>query len=150
MATLLAASCQPSSNFTNDEKTALAADVRQTLGNYYRDIRKLGLTAEFNYLDRSADFYWVPPGYGSALSYDSVASILKQIAPKFRLIENRFDTLRIVPLSKEPATYTARSHSTMTDTAGHTTSISLIESGVLIKRANGWKLLSGQTAVLQN
>jgi hypothetical protein len=36
----------------------------------------------------------------------------------------------------------------MSDTSGKTSSFSLIESGVLIKREDGWKLLSGQTSII--
>jgi hypothetical protein len=120
----------------------------QTLDSYYNDIRKLGLTAEFKYLDNSSEFFWVPPGYSDAIAYDSVVTILKQNAPKYKSIDNSFDTLRIIPLSRELATYTGRLHSTMTDTADRIITFSLVETGILIKRPDGWKLLNGQTTIL--
>lgn len=133
---------------TQSQKTALTQEITQTLNNYYSDIKQHGLTAEFAYLDSSEDFFWVPPGYSVALSYDSVAAVLKQNAPKFKSIENSFDTLRINIISNELATYTGRLHSTMIDTLGKSSTFSLVETGVMIKRKNGWKLLSGQTALL--
>jgi hypothetical protein len=36
----------------------------------------------------------------------------------------------------------------MTDTAGKTTVIHLLETGVMIYRKNGWKLYHGQTSML--
>jgi hypothetical protein len=141
-------SCRQSTPLTETEKTSIVLEVRQTLDNYYNDIRKSGLTAEFKYLDNSSEFFWVPPGYSSSISYDSVATVLKQNAPKYNSIDNSFDTLRIVPLSKELATYTGRLHSTMTDTSGKVMTFSLVETGVLIKRKDGWKLLNGQTSIL--
>ncbi|HEV8286104.1 MAG TPA: nuclear transport factor 2 family protein [Chitinophagaceae bacterium] len=134
---------------TKDEEKAMIDTIQKTFRNYYNDLKTLGLTAEFKYLDSSSNFFWVPPGYPSAISYDSVATILKQNAAFFKSIDNRFEDLRIIPLSKELATYTARLHSTMTDTTGNTSNISLVETGVLIKRKDGWKLLSGQTAVIK-
>ena len=141
-------SCRPEASLTQQERQAISKAVRQTMHDYYADIRKNGSTAEFKYLDSSADFFWAPPGYSSAISYDSVAAVLKQAAPLFRSIDNQLDTLRIIPLSRELATYTARIHSTMIDTGGKESVISLIETGLFIKRRDGWKLLSGQTAVI--
>jgi len=124
--------------------------IRQTLDDYVKDVKSGGLTAEFKYLDSSVDFFWVPPGYQSAISYDSVASVLKQNAPKFKLVDNSYDSLRIIPLTRNLASYTARVSSTMTDTAGVVSKTSLVETGILIRRKDGWKLLNGQTAVIKN
>lgn len=141
-------SCRQPGPLTENERTNIIKDVQITLDNYYNDIRKSGLTAEFKYLDNSSDFFWVPPGYSSSISYDSVAAVLKQSASKFKFVNNTFDTLQIIPLNKELATYTGRLNSTMTDTVDKTITYSLVETGVLIKRQDGWKLLSGQTTIL--
>lgn len=141
-------SCVQPITFTDNEKAIVIEDVRMTLADYYADIRKSGLMAEFNYLDSSSDFFWVPPGYTTPLSYDSVAAVLIQNAPLYRSINNSFDTLHIIPLGKELATYTGRLSSTMTDTSGKTMIFSMVETGVLIRRQNGWKLLHGQTTLL--
>jgi hypothetical protein len=134
------------SHLTANEREEIVATIRETLNNYYRDVKTSGLTAEFKYLDNSSDFFWVPPGYSTAISIDSVVSVLKQNAPLFKTINNSFDTLSIIPLSAEFATYTARISSVMTDTTSKMSSLSLIETGVLIKRTDGWKLLCGQTS----
>lgn len=141
-------SCKQSSSLTESEKLSIVHDVQATLQNYHSDIRKSGLTAEFTYLDSSADFFWVPPGYDHFLSYDSVAKILTQNAPMFRAVDNSFETLHIVPLSKELATYTGCVKSSMTNLADTTHVYWLMETGVLIKRDGAWKLLSGQTNLL--
>ncbi len=145
---LLLVSCTPATPLTDHEKTAIIQEVKQTLTNYYRDIKANGLTAEFNYLDNSADFYWVPPNYSTPITYDSVVTVLKQNAPKFKLVDNFFETLRIFPLNTTLATYYGRIRSSMTDTSGNTSSFLLLETGILIKRKEGWKLLSGQTKVV--
>jgi hypothetical protein len=147
-AALIIISCQISISLTEDEKALIVKDVRVTLDNYYTDIRKSGLTAEFKYLDNSPDFFWVPPGYSIPISYDSVANILNQNAPRYKSIFNSFDTLNIIPLSREYVTYTGRLRSTMTDTTDNTMTFSLVETGVLVKRQDEWKLLSGQTSIL--
>lgn len=124
-------------------------EVRTTLNKYFEAIKEKGLTGEFDYLDNSEDFFWVPPGYASALSYDSVASILSANAPAFASIENRWEKLQIQPLNTTIATYTGQVHSTMIDTSGNKTEMQMIESGVVIKRADGWKLLNGQSRTME-
>jgi len=143
----LAVACSQSESLTETERIEIVLEAKQTLNNYYNDIRQEGLKAEFRYLDNSKEFFWVPPGYSSPISFDSVAAILNQNAPLFKSIDNSFDTLNIIPLSKELVTYTGRLQSAMIDTAGQSTTITLMETGILIKRKDGWKLLSGQTSV---
>jgi hypothetical protein len=123
-------------------------DVRATLESYHKDVRRSGLKAEFDYLDNSDHFSWTPPGYTFSIPYDSVATILNQDAEKYTSIDNSFDTLRITPLSEEYASYTGRLSSRITDTSGFTAVVSLVETGLMIKRPDGWKLLNGHTSIL--
>lgn len=145
---LIILSCAPK-KLTETEKTEIIADVRSTFDNFYDDIRRFGLTAEFRYLDNSPEFFWVPPGYSEAISYDSVAAVLKRDASKYMLVDNSLHTLRVIPVSKEYAVYTGRLTSIITDHTGMTTTFSLVETGMMVKRHDGWKLLSGQTSVLE-
>jgi hypothetical protein len=145
---LMAISCNQSSPLTTEEGKQVTDSVSVMLHNYYNDIKTNGLTAEFKYLDNSPDFFWVPPGYSAAISFDSVATVLKQSAPSLKSIDNSFESLRIIPLDRNIATYTARIRSMVMDTAGKVSTFSLVESGVVIKRKDGWKLLSGQTSIV--
>lgn len=148
---LIVSACQQKKAAMSDEaKADVVTEVRQTLNNYLAAVKRDGLTAEFDYLDHSSDFFWVPPGYNSPISYDSVAAFLRTSASLFKSVENSFDTLRIIPLTEELATYTAKLRSVMTDTSGNVTSIKLIETGVVIKRNDRWKLLSGQTSLIDS
>ncbi len=141
--------CSCESGLSQKEEKAVITEVQTTLSDYHRDIRESGLLAELKYLDSTSDFFWVPPGYASAISYDSVFKVLMQNAGNFRLIDNSFEKLDIYPISKTVATYTGRLKSVMSDHFGKIDSIKLIESGVMIKRREGWKLLSGQTSILK-
>ena len=142
---LLLVACRHSSLTERDK---IIRDVRATLENYHRDIKRAGLKAEFDYLDNSEHFSWTPPGYTFAIPYDSVATILNMNAGKFASVDNSFDTLRITPLSDELASYTGRLSSRVTDTSGITAIVSLVETGLMIKRPDGWKLLNGHTSIL--
>jgi hypothetical protein len=141
-------SCTKPAVFSSEEAEAIRYTVSETLRNYYQDVAREGLLAEFKYLDHSSDFFWVPPGFDSAISYDSVATILRQNAGKYKSINNSFSTLKIIPLSKDIALYTGRLRSVMIDTSGASLEADLLESGTLIRRLDGWKLLAGQTTLV--
>jgi hypothetical protein len=143
----MAACEQEPLSMTETDKRLIRENVKQTLNNYYADVKKYGLEAEFNYLDSSSNFFWVPPGYTSPISYAQVATILKQNARNYKMVDNSFDTLQIVPLTSRLATYTGRLRSTVTDTLGKTITYMLVESGTVIKRKKTWKNLSGQTTL---
>lgn len=141
-------SCRQSSELTASEKREISEEVHTMLGHYFEDMNKEGLLSEFRYLDNSSDFFWVPPGYSTSISYDSVAVILKATAPSLRSIDYKWETLRIIPLSAGLATFTGIIQGVITDTTGTVTKLRLIETGTVIRRKSGWKLLNGQTAIL--
>jgi hypothetical protein len=139
---------QKSHNLSREVRASIVQEVEKGFKNYFAAVRRGGLTAELDYLDDSADFFWVPPGYDQPISYDSVVAVLNSSAERYRLIENIMDSLHVVPLSLDLASYSARIRSTMHDTAGQTTTLHLVESGIVVRRNETWKLLSGQTTVI--
>ncbi|TNE50291.1 MAG: hypothetical protein EP344_17410 [Bacteroidetes bacterium] len=139
---------QPDTRLTPDQKTAITEAVKTMFDRYFQAIRENGLTAEFDYLDASDDFFWVPPGYTSALTYDSVRTILIDNAGAFHRIDYRWDQVQVHPLSPDLAAYTGIVSGTLQDTTGHTTRLHMTESGVVIRRLDGWKILCGQSAHL--
>jgi len=140
--------CSKSDELSIEQKDEIRNEVRGMFDQYHSAIGKEGLTGEFAYLDNSADFFWVPPAYTSALDYDSVKTILEANSKGFQSIEFHWDTLSVSPLSKTIANYSGIVKGVMTDTAGVKLPVAIIESGTVIKRNDGWKLLSGQSAVL--
>jgi hypothetical protein len=141
-------SCKDDNELTENDKKKISADVIKTLHRYHEDINKSGLTAEIKYFDNSPNFFWVPPGYGSPINYDSVVNILTLNAPAFKSVNNSFVTLKVFPLTRNYITYTATIQSHLSDTMGMNPNNLLLETGVMIKRPDGWKLLNGQTAVV--
>ena len=140
--------CRQSAELSASEKMAVSEEVRTMLGRYFEDMNKEGLLSEFRYLDNSPDFFWVPPGYTTSISYDSVAVVLKATVLTLRTIDYKWETLRIIPLSAELATFTGIIQGVIIDTTGTVTKLRLIETGTVIRRQSGWKLLNGQTAIL--
>jgi hypothetical protein len=141
-------SCNPKQSSDNLDKTLVTSEVKAMFDNYHNDIKAGGLTAEFKYLDQSNEFFWVPPGYTSALSYDSVRAILENNSKLYLVIDFHWDTLQIFPLTNSIASYSGIVEGTMTDTSGVKSTVRIIESGTVIKSIDGWKLLNGQSAAL--
>ncbi len=145
---LLFISCkQALPTLTDEQKGEIVLEVKETLDNYYADIKSGGLTSEFNYLDNSKDFYWTPPGYTAPISFDSVSTILKMNAPNYKEVDNSFESLSIEAITIDSAFYSGKIKSIITDTSGTPITMYLTEKGKLIKRKDGWKLLSGETTL---
>ncbi len=123
-------------------------EVAKMFDEYHRAIAKDGLLGEFSFLDTSANFFWVIPGYNSAIGIDSVKAILTATAPMFSEVHFHWQTLDIFPLSNTLANFTGITKGSMKDTSGVDSQVSIVESGTVIKRKDGWKLLSGQSANL--
>ncbi len=147
---LLFNACQQSENLKQSDKERISKDIKIMLEDYHTDINRGGLMAEFKYLDESDDFFWVPPGYTSPLNYDSVKTILTANAKGLESVQFSWNTLKVFPLSHTIANYTGIVNGAMKDTSGIVNSMRIIESGTLVKRSTGWKLLNGQSAVLES
>lgn len=145
---LLLLSCNQSDR-QNTDTNSVQSEIKSAIDNYYNDIRKEGLLAELKYMDSSSQFFWVPPGYLNYAGYDSIAAAIRRNAPLFQSVNNRYDSLLIVPLTDEYANFVMRTVSTIIDVAGNETKAAFIESGVMVKRKGEWKFLSGQTSVLE-
>lgn len=145
---LLATACNTTIQEPPFDKGKATSEIEQMLIDYHSEINKEGLLAEFKFLDSSNQFYWVPPGYESALSYDSVRSILIQNAKTLKFVTFEWQSLKVFPLKHDIGSYTGIVHGKMTDTAGLFSEMQIIASGTVIRREDGWKLLNGQSALL--
>ena len=129
---------------------AIEIEVREMFNAYDDSVRKKGIEGEFFFLDKSEAFYWVPPGHKYALHYDSISRILKEYAPNFKYINNSWDTLEVLPLSDEYASFNGVINSYAISSNNDTTITKLSETGLVVKRKTGWKFLNGQTVVVGN
>ena len=127
------------------QKEIIVSEVHLMFDDYHTAIKKEGLKSEFKYLDSSSNFFWVPPGYSAPLSYDSVQSILLINAKGINSIEFTWDTLQVFPLTNSIASYSGVVNGVMIDTSNTQSTFKIIESGTVIKRKTGWKLLNGQS-----
>lgn len=124
-------------------------EVWDFLHDYQEAMNTEGLMSEFRFLDSTNAFYWVPPGYTSVLNFDSVRTILIATAPTLSQINNRWDYLNVYPLNDTLANYTGKLVMEHQDTSGNINQAELLETGLVVQRKNGWKILSGQSSVVQ-
>ncbi len=130
------------------DKEKVEKEIRQMFNAYFNDMNTKGLSSEFKYLDSSKDFFWVPPGFTKHLTFKEVEPIIRKNAALMKNMKNEFESLTVFPISNELATYTGIVVAQYDDTTNITHNYKLIESGTLIKREDGWKLLSGQSRQL--
>ena len=142
-------SCAPKAVETNDPAALVRQEAEKMLHQYAADVNAEGFIAEFKYLDTSDRFSWHPPGFETAINYDSVAAILKKNVVIYPKVYVQYNSLNIIPTDKETAMYSGDVTVVTTDVEGRLDTMHLLEKGTLIKRADGWKLLSGKT-VLNN
>ena len=144
---LATSACQTPDTLTEADKQRVTAEVDSMLHAYLDAMREGGLEAEFPYLDSTDAFFWVPPGYESWISFDSVEAVLRATAPTLHSTDYLWQSLRIDPISLDRAIYTGRLSGALTDTSGQVTNVSIVETGTVIRREDGWKLLNGQSRV---
>ena len=144
---LATSACQTPDTLTEADKQRVTAEVDSMLHAYLDAMREGGLEAEFPYLDSTDAFFWVPPGYESWISFDSVEAVLRATAPTLRSTDYLWQSLRIDPISLDRAIYTGRLSGALTDTSGQVTNVSIVETGTVIRCEDGWKLLNGQSRV---
>jgi len=106
-------------------------EVTDMLNQYHDAMRIGGLEAEFDYLDQSDEFFWIPPGFDQAIDYDSVATILRATDQTLQSIVLEWDTLKVNPINDSLAQYYGRLTSTTIDTAGTEYVALLVESGLI-------------------
>lgn len=132
------------------DAATIEKEVKEMFLAYDDSVRKLGINGEFFFLDNSDQFYWVPPGYKYALHYDSIARILHEFAPQYKYIDNSWDDLQIMALSEKYASFNGLINSYIITIDNDTIITKLSETGIVVKRENDWKFLSGQTVIVGN
>lgn len=139
--------CEPRTRPTFDDvaKAKVIEAATATLHAYYSAICKQGLAAEFEFLDSSDAFFWIPSGSTLAWDYDSVAITIRQNATFLDTVCLTWTQLEVAALAPDTAAYSGELHSWSRATSGDTTIADLLESGLLIYRDGKWWLHSGQT-----
>ena len=142
---LVPVGCAEKSKEVNEDQTT--KEVREMLHQYYADVKKEGLLAELKYLDSTDNFYWHPPGFESAISYDSIRTLLTRSAGFFKTVDNRWDSLTITPIDEAKAHYKGQIHSVIMDTLGNENVVLLHEEGLVVKKNGKLILQSGKTTI---
>ena len=140
---IFAGCCSKTISDRHDDRATQSA--RKMLESYSADINSEGFLAEFKYLDSSEHFWWLPPGFDSPITYDSVAAILKRNAVLFPKVNVKYDSLQLLPAGSSTVIYKGDVTVILTDTTGRMDTTYLKEDGKIVRRPGGWKLMCGKT-----
>lgn len=141
--------CNHSPRFDDKAKQEVGSDVAATLHAYHVAICERGLLAEFAYLDSSEDFHWLPPGSAADWGFDSVARAIRVNAALLAETCGRWKHLEVYPIAWDTARYQGELEIKSRLVTGDTMTQRLKENGVMVRRADGWKLLSGKTEMME-
>lgn len=137
-----------STQLHSNQKKRIIKEVQDALNENFADIKKYGFVGEINHLYNSPDFYWIPPRQTTAISYDSIVTILRKSTPFHKEVISTWDSLHILPITKNVASYSGKYNSVYTYTNDKKASFRIMETGVIIKKKGKWLLLNGHTSSL--
>lgn len=123
-------------------------EVEAMLHQYHGDLGERGMMAEFEYLDSSEQFFWRPPDRKSHIDFDSVKTLITQASKNMKSVHFNWDTLKVIPLSDEIATYSGIISSEMVTRDDQKIEAQMIETGTVIWRDSSWKLINGHASHL--
>ena len=92
---MLAGCSKPCVEWSQSEKEKAETGARKMLEDYFADVNKKGLSAEFDYLDNSGSFTWIPPGGDLPISYDSVKTMIQKAGEQSFNVDNHWESLHV-------------------------------------------------------
>lgn len=101
--------------------------------------------AVMSHLDTSRNFFWIYPPDTVPVTREIFAEVLRWEFDMNNPIRYKWDTIQVIPLSSDLAYYQGRGHKVETDTSKIEHVVIGFQSAIVIRREEGWKLLSGQT-----
>ena len=137
--------CQQKIEFTDAQRVVIRDSVTQLKYRVWDEIRAKHLEAALNLFDDSPDFFWVFAPDTTMVSYDVFVARLKGAFRDYRSIDVVWDRMHVEPLTNEYAEYTGKYHATYTDASGKIFKATGLETGIVVHRSSGWKILNGQT-----
>lgn len=141
---IVLSACQPQVGSSFDHESVVE-DATEMLHDYHEAMNKDGLMAEVHYLDSSEQFFWVPPGEVTKMNYDKVMEVLAQASQDDRFMRFSWRDLYVDALSDDVAVYSGTVQFESINEHGDQYFSYILETGTLVKRFDGWKLLCGQS-----
>jgi hypothetical protein len=142
-------SCSERTNLSTTEYDKIKREIEAALHKNFETIAAEGWIGELKALDDSRQFSWVPPGKYAPINYDSMKSVLQRATMTIEKTELAWIELYVKPISQTLATYSGRYSSRYTMKSGKVAEFTMAESGTVIRKKNGWKLISGQTFLIR-
>ena len=140
-------SCDQEAKLTNDQKYEIINSVKKSQEQFCLDYEAEDFDAVMSHLDTSRNFFWIYPPETVPVTREIFAEVLKREFEMNNPIKFIWDTIQVVPLSSDLAYYQGRFHRVETDTSEIEQVGITFVSAIVIRREEGWKLLSGQNCL---
>jgi len=110
------------------------------------DLNTDGIQSQLKYLDNSDKFQYTFLNSGKIYDYEELKKQLEISSSTDYKVNLSFDEFKITPLSDKLVSYSLIL-SGYERIDGQNSDISLVETGTLIRRNDGWKIINAQTTV---
>ena len=137
--------CQQQATLTQSQRAAIRDSVTQLKYRVWDEVRAKHFEGTLNCFDDSPEFFWVFTPDTTIILHDVFVAMLKGAFQDYRSIDVVWDRIHVEPLTNQYAVYTGKYHVTYIDTSGKVFKAIGVETGIVVHRPTGWKILNGQT-----
>jgi ketosteroid isomerase-like protein len=140
---LISVACQPSTTgLTDDQKTAIAEEIRQGFDSYAAAVRQLNQDAVLSMFQQSDDFTFAENG-AVFRAWSALADLVHRSWPLYASVQDfEWGELHIQVLAPSVASVTTTFDFAGTDTTGVQVSVNGTALYVWLKTDSGWKIVT--------
>jgi hypothetical protein len=143
---LLAFTCgEKPLTLSDNDKSDIVKAVKDMTSKYFMDFYTHNVDSVLRHYDTSACFFWAITPDTIAMKRSAMVTMHRHAVKDYTKFEGYWSDMRVEPLTNELAMYHGTYHVLTEDKDGHIGKIMGVETGIMIKREDGWKYLAGQT-----
>lgn len=128
-----------------EEKSEIVKAVKDMTANYFRDFYTRSIDTVLSHYDTSSSFFWAITPDTIALKRSAMVTMHRHALKDYTKFDGYWSNIKVEPLTNELAMYHGTYHVNTEDKSGKKGTITGVETGVMVKREDGWKYLAGQT-----
>ncbi|MCU0373181.1 MAG: nuclear transport factor 2 family protein [Ignavibacteria bacterium] len=129
----------------DSERAEIVEAVKSMTSRYFEDFHANNVDTVLRHYDTSACFFWSITPDTIALKRSAMVTMHRHAIKDYAKFEGYWSNIQVEPLTKELAMYHGTYHVNTEDKGGKKGKITGVETGVMVKREDGWKYLAGQT-----
>jgi ketosteroid isomerase-like protein len=130
---------------SKQDKSEIEKAVKQMTANYFKDFYTRNVDSVLKHYDTSACFFWSITPDTIPMKRGAMVTMHRHAIRDYVKFDGYWSDMRVEPLTRDLAMYHGTYHVYTEDKSGQKGKIMGVETGVMIKREDGWKFLAGQT-----